>query len=579
MCPSFPLPCPNNCNLIVQRQELEHHIRQDCPFTLVDCDFHIVGCGVCLPRKDRPSHISENLAGHMSLLQMHICSHPGENVTACMGLMVGTIQKVLIENTHTRTQLHEAKEELRESQNQLHESHDQLREIHRSQKTLQKSHSQLHLSHNLLNNLHNKLTASHEKLNVSHNKLCPSLENLQRSQGQSQDKLHTVQRTVAQLQETVISQSNERKQYLIFAIVLGLLFLISIVITASALTVHQQKLESVMYTGTLPFRFTISKFMSKKNIEWYSPHFYTHTHGYKMCIRVYANGVKSVKGTHLPVYGYIMKGPYDDDLLWPFQGAITIQLLNQLEYGNHHTYTIDFTGTANPAIIGRVTSNDTAGHGWGTSTFLPHTQLSFKSKRHCQYLKNNQLQFQVSKATKLDLTSQIHRQCLKLESFVRAIESQVVVAPVEFILSDFEKHKNQDSVWISPAFYTHQRGYRMCLEVHTNGYGAGQGTHVSIYTTLMRGMYDSELKWPFRGAVTVQIVDQAGDKQHKDVNIYDKYTPDAYAARVSDKERSLGWGFHQFFPHTSLSYNAANKTCYIQADSLRIQIAKVRIDN
>ena len=169
------------------------------------------------------------------------------------------------------------------------------------------------------------------------------------------------------------------------------------------LTLHQQTLERVTCTGELPFE------LKKNDVDWYSPPFYTHTHDYRMCIRVDANGYGGGKGTHLSVFAYLMQGPYD--LMWPFQGAITIQLLKQLEDGNHHTHTINFTGTTDPTIINRVTSGERAGSGLGHYTFLPHTQLDINSKGNCQYLKDDQLKFRVSKVTNLDLTSHIRRQC------------------------------------------------------------------------------------------------------------------------------------------------------------------------
>ena len=44
-----------------------------------------------------------------------------------------------------------------------------------------------------------------------------------------------------------------------------------------------------------------------------------------------------------------MQGDFDDDLQWPFQGAITIHLLNQLGDSNHHTRAINFTGVTDLA--------------------------------------------------------------------------------------------------------------------------------------------------------------------------------------------------------------------------------------
>ena len=46
----------------------------------------------------------------------------------------------------------------------------------------------------------------------------------------------------------------------------------------------------------------------------------------------------------------------------------------------------------------------------------------------------------------------------------------------------------------------------MCIRVVANGLGKGAGTHVSVAVHLMRGEYDSRLVWPFRGDITIQLV-------------------------------------------------------------------------
>ena len=129
-----------------------------------------------------------------------------------------------------------------------------------------------------------------------------------------------------------------------------------------------------------------------------------------------------------------------------------------------------------------------------------------------------------------------------------------------------------------PSFYTHSYGYCMCIEVYTNGYGSGEGNHVSIYTRLMEGPYDDHVKWPFRGEITIQIVNQAGDRSHFEKTIvYNDKIPDIYACRPSGKERSPERGFHQFLAHTDLEYNAAKKTQYLKDGIIIVRVVRVKI--
>ena len=48
----------------------------------------------------------------------------------------------------------------------------------------------------------------------------------------------------------------------------------------------------------------------------------------------------------------------------------------------------------------------------------------------------------------------------------------------------------------------------MCLSIHSNGWSKGKGTHVGVVVHMMKREFDSHLKWPFKGEITVELVDQ-----------------------------------------------------------------------
>ena len=129
-----------------------------------------------------------------------------------------------------------------------------------------------------------------------------------------------------------------------------------------------------------------------------------------------------------------------------------------------------------------------------------------------------------------------------------------------------------------PSFNTHSHGYRICIKWYSNGVGNVKGTHVSIFTCLMRGTYDDHLKWPFRGEITIQIVNQAGDHSHVEKTIpYNDKTNKMYASRVIGEEGGSGWGFNKFLAHTDLEYNAAKKTQYLKDDIIIVRVVRVKI--
>ena len=82
------------------------------------------------------------------------------------------------------------------------------------------------------------------------------------------------------------------------------------------------------------------------------------------------------------------------------------------------------------------------------------------------------------------------------------------IGPVDFVMNNFDKNKRDKCVWWSAPFYTHPQGYKVALRVDGNGLREGRGTHVTLTVYLGEGEFDQVLKWPFRGAITVQILSQ-----------------------------------------------------------------------
>ena len=54
----------------------------------------------------------------------------------------------------------------------------------------------------------------------------------------------------------------------------------------------------------------------------------------------------------------------------------------------------------------------------------------------------------------------------------------------------------------------------MTVEIYANGVDDGSGTHISVFVRILRGSYDTELKWPFVGNVTVTLLNQLQDYNH-----------------------------------------------------------------
>ena len=68
VCKCYPSFCPNKCTEeTFQRQQLDHHINNECPLQTVTCTFQCVGCDDELTRERLQDHMSENVSNHLAL--------------------------------------------------------------------------------------------------------------------------------------------------------------------------------------------------------------------------------------------------------------------------------------------------------------------------------------------------------------------------------------------------------------------------------------------------------------------------------------------------------------------------------
>ena len=132
----------------------------------------------------------------------------------------------------------------------------------------------------------------------------------------------------------------------------------------------------------------------RSNAIWWSQPFYTSVDGYKLQLKVYANGIGSGAGTHLSLYARLMKGDNDDKLSFPLNATITVQILNILSDFNHREETIDHY-KASLEYRTRITEGDTAPGGWGNTQFISHTELLDNTNNSIKFIDNDKLYFRI----------------------------------------------------------------------------------------------------------------------------------------------------------------------------------------
>ena len=143
-----------------------------------------------------------------------------------------------------------------------------------------------------------------------------------------------------------------------------------------------------------------------------------------------------------------------------------------------------------------------------------------------------------------------------------------------FTMDTFQECKENDSQWYSDPFYTHPRGYKMCLRVDANGYDKGSGTHLSLFTCFMKGDFDSKLPWPFYGQIVVELLNQNADDHHQKYTIYYDYSTTDYAGRMRIDTNSRGWGNSRFVSQKLLK-KSNSKVQYLKDDCLKFRVREV----
>eukprot|EP00731_Ephydatia_muelleri_P007194 Em0003g1442a len=149
--------------------------------------------------------------------------------------------------------------------------------------------------------------------------------------------------------------------------------------------------------------------------------------------------------------------------------------------------------------------------------------------------------------------------------------------PVDLIMTDFAERKENEDFWFSDPFYTHQGGYKLCLKVIPGGLGVGAGKDVSISVYIMKGEFDDSLKWPFKGDITLQLLDWAKEEVRceKVISFNDKVDLDVSGRVEKEGRAEFGWGHPEFLSHAELASGRAKKIEYLRNNSLKFRVPKI----
>jgi len=116
----------------------------------------------------------------------------------------------------------------------------------------------------------------------------------------------------------------------------------------------------------------------------------------------------------------------------------------------------------------------------------------------------------------------------------------------------------------SDPFYTHDKGYKMCLGIHLGANNLG------IWIKIMKGPNDGSLTWPLKGQCEVKLLNQIKNSDH--YSQHGKYTENGHM-RITEAERNHidMWYNHRFISIADLTKHSS--ACqYLKDDTIFIQV-------
>ena len=562
------VPCPNKCEenkgageLLLIRKHLEQHLKTKCPKRAYECphcgekgtfasitedhdqvcEKKIVacpnkksGCSLSMKRGKTKEHVSsdceytevacayESLGCGVRIVRKDKPSHESEAREKHMDLSLVNFKLLSVEHNLLTAA--------------INLSDEKYESLEKSLTLKDKEHKSLAAEHKSLTEEHRKLSKKNERLIMKLSMLSHKHDSLSMTNELLKIKLATLSEKHDLLSNQHEVQSMQHK------------------ILCNSVSLHKEQYKEL--TRKEKFVYKVPKYASKKerNEIFFSTPIYTHPSGYKMCIRIDVNGCGDGIDTHVSVFTKILAGSYDNQLHWPFLGTVTYELLNQLEDGNHHSKDTTF-----------IASNDMrVGMSRGYLMFLPHSSLGHNPATNTQYLVDDTLYFRVS--VRVDN----HKPWLVCtdSNSNRTIQGSKEVI---FRVAEYNNLKSRNMVTRSSPFYTSFEGYLMCIQIDANGVGDSEGTHVSVFTRLLEGRYDSQLHWPFLGTVKYELLNQLEDYNHHSMEA-------KHDARDNMRANSTCYGYNKFIPHSYLGHNPATNTQYLLDDTLYFRVS-VKVDN
>ena len=185
------------------------------------------------------------------------------------------------------------------------------------------------------------------------------------------------------------------------------------------------------------------------------------------------------------------------------------------------------------------------------------------------------LQVVIKSMVKLqDRLTEQQDQLMSTQNKIASLEEQYKTYTLEegksmtFKLTQFQDKKRDRVIYTSSSFYTRLNGYKMIIGIKASG---SSGEHISLYVKILKGLHDTNLKWPFIGSVKIELLNQLADDHHYVRRISFEMEHNAKVGSTS--------GYSKFIHHCELCHKYLDYKQFLEDDTLYFRVSLVPADH
>ena len=325
-CSKFPEPCPNGCEVgSVERCNVEQH-RTVCSLEPVCCEMREFGCSAVVPRKDLAMHMRESELQHltgMAVLNLRLARQLQQDLAEKDKKIAQLQQEMAEQRQLQKKEFTEQKKWQTEMRKEMTEQKQEMIEEMLEQRQLQKKE----FAEQKKEFAEQKYLQSEMKKEMTEQRQLVKKEFAEQKHLQTEMKKEMTEQRQLQtkMEKEIMDQKREMKEELTE-------------LRGQVQQVHTTTQHIEVHTAGpcgLCKVVTFDQYSQRKGIggnnKFYSDPFYSHQHGYKFKLRIrYFSSQYNDIGAEL----HLLTGEYDDQLPWPVNVTVRLELLNQA--GDHH---------------------------------------------------------------------------------------------------------------------------------------------------------------------------------------------------------------------------------------------------